>query len=77
MGYRTSIKSDYLYSSPVFLYKIKLYGEAVDIFTEAWSLDEAGNRRHLVGNLFNTISEYYEAIDELEEERLNKRSWAV
>jgi hypothetical protein len=70
------INTDYIYATPVFLFKKTLFGEDVDLFATCWVLDEEHNPIEYPRDYKTTIEHYYDGVDELKEIKKN-RSWAV
>lgn len=68
--------TDYIYATPVFIFKKKLWGEEVDIFTSCWTINEENEVVDYPQNTRATIEDFYDGLDEVR--KLKKgRSWAV
>lgn len=72
------IGRDYVCGVPVFKFNRMILGDEVDVFISAGyhDLGEDVIPPVFLSSTIDTITEYYDAIDELNEERRQKKSWA-
>lgn len=70
------INVDYIYATPVMIFKKTIFGERVDLFATCWVLDEEQFPIEYPRGYKTTIEHYYDGVDELEELK-KKKSWAV
>ncbi len=70
------INVDYIYATPVMIFKRNFFGEEVDLFATCWVLDEEHFPIEYPKNHKTTIEHYYDGLDEIEELK-KKKSWAV
>lgn len=74
---------DYVCGVAVFKFSRLLFGEEIDVFISGGYHDtsETNGQRDLPpyfsGSTIDTITEYYDSIDELREQKAKGKSWAV
>jgi peroxiredoxin family protein len=68
---------DYVYATPVFIFQKVIFGEEVDLFATCWGLDEEKNPIEYPRDYKTTIEHYYDGIEEMNELKKSKKSWAV
>lgn len=68
---------DYIYATPVFIFQKTFFGEDVDLFAACWVVDEEQNQVKYPRDYKTTIEHYYDGIDEMNEIKKSKKSWAV
>lgn len=73
------MKTDYVYGIPVFKFSKTILGDEVDVFISGGYHDmgEEGIPPAVTLSTFDTIMEYYDAIEELNEQKGKNKSWAV
>lgn len=71
------INIDYIYATPVFIFQKTFFGEDVDLFATCWVLDEEQNEVNYPRDYKTTIEHYYDGVDEMNEIKKSKKSWAV
>ncbi len=72
------MKTDYVYGVPVFKFNRTIFGDEVDVFVSGGyhESEEDSIPPVIRTGCFDTITEYYDAVDELREEKRKNRSWA-
>lgn len=72
------MSSDYVGGIPVFKFNRVVLGDEVDVFISGGYHDLGDDviPPVFLSSTIDTITEYYEAIDELNEERRKHKSWA-
>jgi hypothetical protein len=73
------MKNDYVYGVPVFKFNRTILGDEVDVFISGGYHDvgEEGFPPAFISGSYDTIIEYYNAVEELDELKKKKRSWAI
>lgn len=73
------MKKDYVYGIPVFKFNRTILGDEVDVFISGGYHEdnELSLPPVMLSSTFDTIIEYYEAIEELEDKKKKVKSWAV
>lgn len=73
------MKTDYVYGVPVFKFSKSLLGDEVDVFISGGHHDLDNEDLPFVfrASTYDTINEYYDALDELKEWKRKNKSWAV
>lgn len=77
------MKRDYVCGVAVFKFSRTILGDDVDVFISAGyhETEEAegykGLPPYFSGSTIDTITEYYDAVDELREEKRKNTSWAI
>jgi len=70
------INIDYVYATPVMLFKKTFFGEDVDLFATCWVINEENDTIEYPRDYKTTIEHYYDGVDEMEKIKKNK-SWAI
>jgi hypothetical protein len=77
------VKRDYVCGVAVFKFSRTILGDEVDVFISAGYHDTSdldGYQElppYFSGSTIDTITEYYDAIDELREQKRKNTSWAI
>jgi hypothetical protein len=70
---------DYVCGVAVFKFNRTILGDEVDVFISGGyhEVSEEELPPYFIGSTIDTITEYYDAIDELREEKRKNKSWAI
>lgn len=73
------LKTDYVYGIPVFKFSRMILGDEADVFISGGYHDhgEGLTPPAFFSSTIDTITEYYDSIEELRETKKGKKSWAV